>query len=144
MEFAPSPNDVFLFDFSGTRRAQNACAFLANPDIGMHNADVGALVAGDPQKPREEAGSSGAMVVLVGDALMEPFWPEGLGIVRGFHSVLDATAAINVWGGKDTESARSISMRSFGKLKGLNGSTAQSVLQPDIAKYCVHPSTRYR
>jgi hypothetical protein len=36
-------------------------------------------------------GASGAQVLVtrVGDALQEPFWPEGLGINRGFLHVLD-------------------------------------------------------
>lgn len=29
-------------------------------------------------------------VMVVGDAVLEPFWPEGLGINRGFHTALDA------------------------------------------------------
>jgi hypothetical protein len=29
------------------------------------------------------------LLLLAGDALMAPFWPEGLGINRGFHSALD-------------------------------------------------------
>jgi len=32
----------------------------------------------------------------VGDALVEPFWPQGLGSNRGFHSALDAAWAIHV------------------------------------------------
>lgn len=31
-------------------------------------------------------------VFVVGDAVLEPFWPEGLGINRGFHTVLDAVS----------------------------------------------------
>jgi hypothetical protein len=32
----------------------------------------------------------------VGDALIEPFWPESLGSNRGFHSALDAVWAVYV------------------------------------------------
>ena len=31
-----------------------------------------------------------------GDALLEPFWPQGLGSNRGFHSALDAVWAVHV------------------------------------------------
>jgi len=33
-------------------------------------------------------------VFPVGDALLEPFWPQGLGSNRGFHSALDAAWAM--------------------------------------------------
>jgi len=125
MPFAEEPNDVTIFDFSGNRRAQSGCAFLQSPHC-----------------PSDAEGS--AMVVLVGDALMEPFWPEGLGIVRGFHSVLDATASINMWNGRDVQSAKALSVDAFSKLKTLNCSTAANVLQPDMMKYGVDPSSRYR
>ncbi len=29
-------------------------------------------------------------IAIIGDALLEPFWPEGLGLNRGFHTYLDA------------------------------------------------------
>ena len=35
-------------------------------------------------------------VMAVGDSLIEPFWPEGLGINRGFHSALDAVRQSSV------------------------------------------------
>ena len=38
------------------------------------------------------------LVLPVGDALQEPFWPEGLGINRGMHNCLDACWAANRWG----------------------------------------------
>ncbi|OQS02772.1 hypothetical protein THRCLA_04888 [Thraustotheca clavata] len=58
-----------VFDFSRTLRADKASA----------------IIQGD---------SSKLYVALVGDALMEPFWPQGLGINRGFLSALDTAFAI--------------------------------------------------
>ena len=37
-----------------------------------------------------------APVFPIGDALLEPFWPQGLGSNRGFHSALDAAWAAHV------------------------------------------------
>ena len=37
------------------------------------------------------------LVLPVGDALQEPFWPEGLGVNRGCHNALDACWAANKW-----------------------------------------------
>eukprot|EP00746_Dinoflagellata_sp_MGD_P033458 gnl/MRDRNA2_/MRDRNA2_17982_c0_seq1.p1 gnl/MRDRNA2_/MRDRNA2_17982_c0~~gnl/MRDRNA2_/MRDRNA2_17982_c0_seq1.p1 ORF type:complete len:681 (-),score=107.30 gnl/MRDRNA2_/MRDRNA2_17982_c0_seq1:105-2072(-) len=122
MPFAPVPDDAMLFDFSGIKRARNGCAFLNSQ------------VTGKPE----------ALVMLVGDGLMQPFWPEGLGIMRGFMSALDTVAAINVWGGHDAEAARTISMDTFAKLKTLCGKTAGKVLQGDISKFAIDPKTRYR
>ena len=34
---------------------------------------------------------------FVGDALQEPFWPEGLGINRGMHNAMDACWVANQW-----------------------------------------------
>ena len=38
-------------------------------------------------------GATSALVLPVGDALQNPFWPQGLGVNRGFHSSLDAVWA---------------------------------------------------
>lgn len=35
---------------------------------------------------------------LVGDSLLEPFWPTGSGCARGFLSALDAAWAVRAWG----------------------------------------------
>lgn len=32
----------------------------------------------------------------IGDAILEPFWPQGLGSNRGFHSALDAVWSVHV------------------------------------------------
>jgi hypothetical protein len=119
LDFAPAPNDVSLFDFSGTTRAQQSCAFL-------------------------RAGSSVSMVALAGDALLEPFWPEGLGIMRGFMSTLDTVAAINAWAGSNTEKATKLASETFSVLKSLNGQSASNILARDFTKYDVDPATRYR
>ena len=48
---------------------------------------------------RGQPRARGALLVLpVGDALQEPFWPEGLGVNRGCHNALDAAWVANKWG----------------------------------------------
>jgi hypothetical protein len=127
MDFASAPDDADLFDFSGTMRAQSSCAFLH--------------ALADGSSPQE---SGPAMVLLVGDALLEPFWPEGLGIVRGFHGALDAAATVRAWGGeRDEGKARKVSAEAFSALKTLCGKTADMVLHRDIHAYDVDPSSRY-
>lgn len=41
-----------------------------------------------PSKPSENAHHP--LVLPIGDSLVNPFWPQGLGVNRGFHSSLDA------------------------------------------------------
>jgi len=43
-----------------------------------------------------EGATSLAPVFPIGDSLLEPFWPQGLGSNRGFHSALDACSAMQV------------------------------------------------
>ena len=47
-------------------------------------------------------GSSAQRLVMpIGDALASPFWPQGLGVNRGFHSALDAVDCIRRGQGVD-------------------------------------------
>ena len=61
------------FDFSQRRQSNRAVAVVAGAELG------GGSMAQD----------SVCVVTRVGDALQEPFWPEGLGINRGFLGGLD-------------------------------------------------------
>jgi hypothetical protein len=52
--------------------------------------------------PRMRSGGGGGaaqplLIMHVGDALQEPFWPEGLGINRGMHNTFDACWCANKW-----------------------------------------------
>ena len=68
------PAALSLFDFS-ERKQSNRAAILA---------PAASLGGGSTAK-----GPSRVLVTRVGDALQEPFWPEGLGINRGFLHALD-------------------------------------------------------
>ena len=46
-------------------------------------------------------GGATLLVAVVGDSLMEPFWPEGTGIGRGFLSVLDTAWLVSRWSQAD-------------------------------------------
>ena len=76
---------VDIFDFSERNSMKNACEVVT----AVKGADEAA--APTPlEKPM--------LVLSVGDALQEPFWPEGLGINRGMHNALDACWAAGRWG----------------------------------------------
>ena len=65
-------NDVSIFDFTNLHFSRNASQVLSQD--GHH------LLLG-----------------LVGDSLIEPFWPDGTGIGQGFLSVLDTAWMIRRW-----------------------------------------------
>merc|ERR1712216_425621 len=117
-----------LFDFSKLRRASEGLFFIDAPGATEESSDDNALAVG-----------------LVGDALLEPFWPEGLGIVRGLYSALDVSSAIVRWSGGDSrEATRQHFSAAYGQLKTLSAATRASVLRPNEASYGLDPSTRYR
>mmetsp|Transcript_86743 Transcript_86743/g.280855 ORF Transcript_86743/g.280855 Transcript_86743/m.280855 type:complete len:735 (-) Transcript_86743:68-2272(-) len=115
-----------LFDFSKTRRAGGGVRVVESP------AAEGCLPAR-------------MFVGLCGDALIEPFWPEGLGIVRGFFAALDLASAARVWAetGDDKEAIAHFEA-AYGQLKSVAAKTRQAVLRPDEQAYGLDPTTRYR
>eukprot|EP00928_Gymnodinium_smaydae_P087027 TRINITY_DN7138_c0_g1_i1.p1 TRINITY_DN7138_c0_g1~~TRINITY_DN7138_c0_g1_i1.p1 ORF type:complete len:315 (-),score=51.43 TRINITY_DN7138_c0_g1_i1:342-1286(-) len=91
----------------------------------MQRAEDGAMVL----QPQEQGPP--LLFFLVGDALLEPFWPEGLGIVRGFFSALEAVDHFAV---------------AYGSLKSLTAKTRDQVLLDTRRgqRFAVDPSSRYR
>merc|ERR1719277_2798805 len=86
---------------------------------------------------------SGVFACAVGDALLEPFWPEGLGIVRGFMSALDAAAAVIVAASGRQEEAVAQLGATYNILKSVSAQTAAQCLQKDIRHYGLQPRSRY-
>lgn len=118
-----------LFDFSKMRRSAEGLVFMAPP--GM---DMGGVGEADH-----------LLVALAGDALIEPFWPEGLGIMRGFFSVLDASYAVQQWSnGATCATTQEVYQASFQRLKTLSAATRARVLREDEKKFALAPDTRYR
>merc|ERR1712157_46333 len=84
-------------------------------------------------------------VALAGDALLEPFWPEGLGIVRGFLSALDASYAITKFAsGATCEATQQEFSKTYKELKSLSSATRSCVLRAEESEYRLAPGTRYR
>ena len=57
---------------------------------------MAAAAAAAQQVVLAEGHTAAAPVFPIGDSLLEPFWPQGLGSNRGFHSALDAAHALSV------------------------------------------------
>ena len=66
------PGQLTLFDFSERKQSNRAATVVNGSSLG------------DGRRQ-----DSVCLVTRVGDALQEPFWPEGLGINRGFLGALD-------------------------------------------------------
>lgn len=94
--------DVALFDFSQRTVASDAMLFLRGPGrapltSGLQEpaADAQALL----QLKANEASPEEAplLVQLVGDSLMEPFWPQGTGANRAVLGALDCAWSLKQW-----------------------------------------------
>jgi hypothetical protein len=58
-----------------------------------------------------ESGNVTALVEPIGDALINPFWPQGLGMNRGFHVSMDACYAAHVFDGNRHNIPKAIEVR---------------------------------
>ncbi|XP_055852122.1 F-actin-monooxygenase Mical isoform X6 [Episyrphus balteatus] len=78
---------------------------------------------------------------LVGDSLLEPFWPTGSGCARGFLSSMDAAYAIKLWNNPRNSILGVLAQRE--SIYRLLAQTTPENLQRDIGSYTVDPATRY-
>ncbi|CAM4676237.1 unnamed protein product [Leuciscus chuanchicus] len=118
MEFAKNHAgrpDVAVFDFTSMHRAENA-----------------SLV-------KERKGKK-LLIGLVGDSLVEPFWPLGTGIARGFLAALDTAWMVRNWG-KGLPPLQVIAERES-VYQLLSQTTPENTSKNYIA-YSIDPSTRY-
>ncbi|XP_017763779.1 PREDICTED: protein-methionine sulfoxide oxidase Mical isoform X1 [Eufriesea mexicana] len=118
MEFAVNhygQPDVAMFDFTSMYAAENASRVL-------------------------ERRGHRLLMILVGDSLLEPFWPTGSGCARGFLSSLDACWTIKGWGA-NVSPLEVIAERE--SIYRLLGQTTPENLNRDYAAYTLDPHTRY-
>ncbi|KAK2583845.1 hypothetical protein KPH14_001128 [Odynerus spinipes] len=118
MEFAVNhygQPDVAMFDFTSMYAAENASRILNRNGHRL-------------------------LMILVGDSLLEPFWPTGSGCARGFLSSLDACWAIKGWGTSLTPLEVIAERESIYRLLG---QTTPENLNRDYAAYTLDPHTRY-
>jgi len=121
--FTPSQS-VSIFDFSETKRHERAIVLAEDPECSEEHPPL--------------------VVCFCGDALLEPFWPEGLGIVRGFLSALDCVSSLQVWAQtKDSEAVGRHSDACYKILKSVAGQTREMTLKP-AAEWRLDPATRYK
>ena len=113
-------NDVSIFDFTNLHVSKNASQVVSQ---GGHHLLLG----------------------LVGDSLIEPFWPDGTGIGQGFLSVLDTAWMVRRWaemGEREGDGIRDIIMERE-RLFCLLRQTGPRQLKPAWSSWNINPSSRY-
>uniref|UniRef100_A0A3Q1FTL9 Molecule interacting with CasL protein 1 n=1 Tax=Acanthochromis polyacanthus TaxID=80966 RepID=A0A3Q1FTL9_9TELE len=108
--------DVAVFDFTCMHRAENA-----------------SLV-------RERRGQK-LLMGLVGDCLVEPFWPLGTGIARGFLAAFDAAWMVRRWG-KGVPHLKVLAERE--SIYQLLSQTTPDNTSKNYAQCSIDPKTRYQ
>ncbi|XP_056605184.1 protein-methionine sulfoxide oxidase mical3b isoform X3 [Triplophysa dalaica] len=66
------------------------------PDVAMF--DFTCMYASENAAMVRQRGGHPLLVTLVGDSLLEPFWPMGTGIARGFLAAMDTAWMVRSWG----------------------------------------------
>jgi hypothetical protein len=82
--FVNAPNDCMAFDFAECWNTKQSMAFNLPPED--YNVEEHGPWCGKKLYP---------FVALCGDALLEPFWPMGLGLKRGWQAVMDTCYAVD-------------------------------------------------
>ncbi|CAG9854133.1 unnamed protein product [Phyllotreta striolata] len=108
--------DVAMFDFTSMYAAENASKVLERNGYRLLN-------------------------ILVGDSLLEPFWPTGSGCARGFLSSLDAAWAIRSWSMGTASPLETLAERE--SIYRLLAQTTPDNLNKDWKSYTLDPATRY-
>lgn len=78
---------------------------------------------------------------LVGDSLLEPFWPTGSGCARGFLSSMDAAYAMKLWTNQRNSILAVLAQRE--SIYRLLAQTTPENLHRDTGSYTIDPATRY-
>ncbi|XP_022161142.1 F-actin-methionine sulfoxide oxidase Mical isoform X2 [Myzus persicae] len=109
------------------------------PDVAMF--DFTSMYAAENASHVIQRNGHKLLTALVGDSLLEPFWPTGSGCARGFLSSMDTCWAIRHWGSPDSNPLDVLAERE--SIYHILGQTTPENLQKNIAGYTVDPHTRY-
>ncbi|EEB11757.1 protein MICAL-3, putative [Pediculus humanus corporis] len=109
--------DVAMFDFTSMYAAENASRII-------------------------EKNGHKLLQLLVGDSLLEPFWPTGSGCARGFLSCMDACWVIKNWAVNGAINPLEV-LAERESIYRLLGQTTPENLQKDPLTYTLDPHTRY-
>jgi F-actin monooxygenase len=108
--------DVAMFDFTSMFQADNSCRVTVKKNYRL-------------------------LSCLVGDSLLEPFWPTGSGCARGFLSSMDAAYACKLFANTRNSILGVLAQRE--SIYRLLAQTTPENLHRDIGAYTLDPTTRY-
>ncbi|GMF38919.1 unnamed protein product [Phytophthora fragariaefolia] len=108
---------IRMFDFSTRTRADKAASILTSHGKKLY-------------------------VGLIGDSLIEPFWPEGVGTCRGFLGALDGVWMVAQIGKKADEQLLADREMAYRVIQHVSGFRRDD-LQKNVRKYTVDPKSRY-
>ncbi|KAE9343775.1 hypothetical protein PR003_g8799 [Phytophthora rubi] len=108
---------IRMFDFSTRTRADKAASILTSQGKKLY-------------------------VGLIGDSLIEPFWPEGVGTCRGFLGALDGVWMVAQIGKKADEQLLADREMAYRVIQHVSGFRRDD-LQKNVRKYTVDPKSRY-
>ncbi|XP_070490277.1 F-actin-monooxygenase Mical isoform X2 [Chironomus tepperi] len=108
--------DVAMFDFTSMFAAENSSRMIVRKNYRL-------------------------LMCIVGDSLLEPFWPSGSGCARGFLSAMDAAYAIKLFSNSNNSLLSVLSQRE--SIYRLLAQTTPENLHRDHGGYTLDPMTRY-
>ncbi|KAM8892765.1 protein-methionine sulfoxide oxidase mical3a isoform 4-T12 [Spinachia spinachia] len=128
-------------DFS-TNHQLPALDFAINhygqPDVAMF--DFTCMYASENAAMVRQRNGHELLVALVGDSLLEPFWPMGTGIARGFLAAIDSGWMVRSWAQGKTTLEVLAERESIYRL--LPQTTPENVSK-NFSHFSVDPTTRY-
>ncbi|XP_053740480.1 protein-methionine sulfoxide oxidase mical3a isoform X7 [Synchiropus splendidus] len=108
------------------------------PDVAMF--DFTCMYASENAAMVRQRNGHKLLVALVGDSLLEPFWPMGTGIARGFLAAMDSAWMVKSWAQGKTPLEVLAERESIYRL--LPQTTPENVSK-NFSHYSVDPTTRY-
>ncbi|XP_035521618.1 LOW QUALITY PROTEIN: protein-methionine sulfoxide oxidase mical3a [Morone saxatilis] len=108
------------------------------PDVAMF--DFTCMYASENAAMVRQRHGHQLLVALVGDSLLEPFWPMGTGIARGFLAAMDSGWMVKSWAQGKTPLEVLAERESIYRL--LPQTTPENVSK-NFSHYSVDPTTRY-
>ncbi|CAE1256746.1 unnamed protein product [Acanthosepion pharaonis] len=108
--------DVAMFDFTSLFQAENACRVISKRGQKL-------------------------LMALVGDSLLEPFWPTGSGCARGFLGALDSAWMIRSWASGKMTPLQVIAERE--SIYRLLSQTKPENISKNYQLHTIDPNTRY-
>ncbi|KAI1883350.1 hypothetical protein AGOR_G00230520 [Albula goreensis] len=108
------------------------------PDVAMF--DFTCMYASENAALVRQRNGHKLLVTLVGDSLLEPFWPMGTGIARGFLAAMDSAWMVRSWAQGSSPLEVLAERESIYRL--LPQTTPENVSK-NFSQYSLDPTTRY-